>query len=149
MAFSFPVARFIGGCKVGCYVHYPTISTDMLAAVASRKTAHNNASAIASSPLRSAIKLIYYRMFAAAYAMVGRRASVIMANSSWTAGHVEAIWGSEGIARVYPPCNTVGFQALPLALQVPVFLAPVTSCGMASRSYRGCDDCRRATVRRV
>lgn len=36
-AFSFPVARYLGGCSVGCYVHYPTISTDMLAAVASRK----------------------------------------------------------------------------------------------------------------
>eukprot|EP01047_Picozoa_sp_COSAG01_P097354 COSAG01_NODE_27698_length_679_cov_0.910345_1_plen_145_part_10 len=35
-AFSFPVARYLGGCSVGCYVHYPTISTDMLAAVASR-----------------------------------------------------------------------------------------------------------------
>jgi hypothetical protein len=24
---------FAGGCKIGCYVHYPTISTDMLARV--------------------------------------------------------------------------------------------------------------------
>ena len=115
-AFSFPVARIIGGCLVGCYVHYPTISTDMLDAVASRKAAHNNDAAIASSTIRSTAKLLYYRLFAASYALVGRCASVIMTNSSWTAGHIEAIWGSGGIAKVYPPCNTVDFQALPLAL---------------------------------
>jgi alpha-1,2-mannosyltransferase len=28
-AFTFPLAR-MAGCKVACYVHYPTVSTDML-----------------------------------------------------------------------------------------------------------------------
>jgi hypothetical protein len=28
-AFTFPLAR-LAGCKVACYVHYPTVSTDML-----------------------------------------------------------------------------------------------------------------------
>ena len=29
-AFTFPVARLFAGCKVAAYVHYPTISSDML-----------------------------------------------------------------------------------------------------------------------
>jgi hypothetical protein len=28
-AFTFPLAK-LAGCKVACYVHYPTVSTDML-----------------------------------------------------------------------------------------------------------------------
>jgi alpha-1,2-mannosyltransferase len=80
------------------------------------QAAHNNDAAIASSPLRSSLKLGYYKLFAACYAMVGRRASVIMANSSWTAGHLRAIWGERGIAKVFPPCNTTDFQKIPLDL---------------------------------
>ena len=29
-AFTLPLFKYFGGSKVGCYVHYPTISTDML-----------------------------------------------------------------------------------------------------------------------
>ena len=80
-AFSFPIARYVAGCSVACYVHYPTISTDMLAAVAERRPAHNNAASIASSPARSQLKLLYYKLFARLYALVGRRADVVMART--------------------------------------------------------------------
>ena len=36
-AFVLPMARWLGGCRVGCYVHYPTISTDMLSRVENRE----------------------------------------------------------------------------------------------------------------
>ena len=52
-AFTFPVARWLAGSVVGCYVHYPTISTDMLDAVAARTPSFNNDASIASSPTRS------------------------------------------------------------------------------------------------
>ena len=81
-AFSFPIARYVAGCSVACYVHYPTISTDMLAAVAERRPAHNNAASIASSPARSQLKLLYYKLFARLYALVGRRADVVMARTA-------------------------------------------------------------------
>jgi len=36
------MTMFYCRCKVGCYTHYPTISTDMLGVVAGGITAHNN-----------------------------------------------------------------------------------------------------------
>lgn len=35
-AFTLPLFRYLGGCSVGSYVHYPTISTDMLSVVRER-----------------------------------------------------------------------------------------------------------------
>lgn len=35
-AFTLPVFRYLGGCRVASYVHYPTISTDMLSVVRDR-----------------------------------------------------------------------------------------------------------------
>ena len=45
-AFTIPLFKYLGGCKVGCYVHYPTISTDMLDRVSARTSSYNNASFI-------------------------------------------------------------------------------------------------------
>ena len=53
-----------------------------LAAVAERRPAHNNAASIASSPARSQLKLLYYKLFARLYALVGRRADVVMARTA-------------------------------------------------------------------
>lgn len=35
-AFTLPVFRYLGGCQVASYVHYPTVSTDMLSVVRER-----------------------------------------------------------------------------------------------------------------
>lgn len=35
-AFTLPVFKYLGGCHVASYVHYPTISTDMLSVVRER-----------------------------------------------------------------------------------------------------------------
>lgn len=35
-AFTIPLFRYLGGCSVASYVHYPTISTDMLSVVRER-----------------------------------------------------------------------------------------------------------------
>jgi alpha-1,2-mannosyltransferase len=112
-AFSFPVARWLGGCAVGCYVHYPTISTDMLERVRSREASFNNDGAIARSAACSRLKFMYYQAFSWVYGFAGRRADVVMVNSSWTGNHIECLWGQPAM-RVYPPCNTTEFQALPL-----------------------------------
>ncbi|KAG8282973.1 asparagine-linked glycosylation protein [Homalodisca vitripennis] len=63
-AFTLPLFSWIGGCKVGCYVHYPTITSDMLRRVSDRIEAHNNRAVFARSPTLTAIKLLYYRAFA-------------------------------------------------------------------------------------
>lgn len=104
-AFTLPLFKYLGGSSVGCYVHYPTISTDMLARVSSRQATYNNRGRVARSPLASALKLQYYRLFAALYSWAGRRAACVMVNSSWTEQHILELWGGE-VSRVFPPCDT-------------------------------------------
>lgn len=63
-AFTYPLFKYVGGCRVGTYTHYPTISTDMLRHVYKRTVSHNNRRIIARNPLFSAAKIIYYKIFA-------------------------------------------------------------------------------------
>ena len=58
-AFTFHVVAWLTGVPIGAYVHYPTISTDMLARVQSRKKWHTNSDSISSSPILSRGKLLY------------------------------------------------------------------------------------------
>eukprot|EP00727_Mastigamoeba_balamuthi_P010425 m51a1_g6004 hypothetical protein (476) ;mRNA; f:32358-33970 len=110
-AFAMAVFRWLGGARTACYVHYPTVSDDMLRNVSQRLSADsadssvvNNSPDIAASALRTRAKLAYYRAFAVAYGVAGRSASVVMANSSWTRGHIASLW-APGLPRVvYPPC---------------------------------------------
>jgi len=104
-AFTLPLFRWLGGSSVGAYVHYPTISTDMLARVHSGTRAYNNRGRVAASPFMSRVKLLYYRVFAWCYGLAGRAATCVMVNSSWTQEHVAQLWGEEGVSRVYPPCD--------------------------------------------
>lgn len=112
---AYPVARALFGCRVACYVHYPTISSEMLSAVSRRDAGHNNDRTIASSRWRTAAKLAYYRAFAVLYAGCGRFAHVVLVNSSWTAGHIRSLWGARGLTIVFPPCDTARLSSLPLA----------------------------------
>ncbi|KAI4305363.1 hypothetical protein L6164_028734 [Bauhinia variegata] len=113
-AFTYPLARMFG-CKVICYTHYPTISTDMLSRVQQRSSMYNNDSLIAKSIWLSQCKIIYYRFFSLMYGAVGSCAHLAMVNSSWTKSHIEKLWRiPDRIKRVYPPCDTSGLQVLPL-----------------------------------
>jgi alpha-1,2-mannosyltransferase len=114
---------------------------DMLKKVRDQRPSYNNASVIASSVTISSLKLLYYKVFAAAYSWAGRHARVVMVNSSWTRNHVRQLWwGNEGptvtenaesqpeasrsgdgdstdgtgrtLALVYPPCNTTELLAM-------------------------------------
>jgi alpha-1,2-mannosyltransferase len=61
-AFTLPLFKYLGLSKTGCYVHYPTITTEMLDKVRTRRPGHNNRRAITNSPLATAVKLVYYRV---------------------------------------------------------------------------------------
>ena len=112
-SFVFPIFRFFGGCKVACYVHYPTISTDMLGKVTSRAAAFNNNSFISRSPVLTRIKTIYYKLFAFIYGITGRSADAVMVNSSWTEDHINEIWKIPlKTYKVYPPCDVKEFADL-------------------------------------
>lgn len=63
-AFTYPLFRYFGQCKVGSYTHYPVVSTDMLKRVKNRVYAHNNQSYVTKNPFLTWLKLTYYRIFA-------------------------------------------------------------------------------------
>ncbi|KAI8620903.1 hypothetical protein BC830DRAFT_1058790 [Chytriomyces sp. MP71] len=124
-AFTFPVAKLLGAGSVVAYVHYPTISSDMIGVVKSGVESFNNRGLVAKSSLGRNLKLGYYKAFAVLYTFVGSYADVIMvrehdccldtfhhpcssqANSSWTIGHLNEIWRQPNRTRVlYPPCDT-------------------------------------------
>jgi alpha-1,2-mannosyltransferase len=115
-AFTYVVARILGGCQVVAYVHYPTISTDMLALVWARRPTYNNDSQVAQSRLTTYAKLVYYVLFAMAYGCVGSLATLVMVNSTWTYSHIFSIWrgSSRRIKIVFPPCDVDHLQQLPL-----------------------------------
>eukprot|EP00986_Skeletonema_menzelii_P001270 scaffold338_cov155-Skeletonema_menzelii.AAC.4 len=114
-AFTFFVARILAGCKVGAYVHYPTISTDMLSLVWKRRPTYNNDAKVAANPIVTCAKLIYYVMFAILYGLVGSLANLVMVNSSWTKNHIQYLWKLSGkIQVVFPPVDTKSLKALPL-----------------------------------
>lgn len=114
-AFTFPLFRYLGGCRVGCYVHYPTISTDMLARVSSRESQFNNDSAVSKSAFLTSIKVVYYQIFAWLYGLVGSCAEVILVNSTWTKNHIVHLWRRPDETHVvYPPCDTFTLEQLKL-----------------------------------
>ncbi|TBU41410.1 mannosyltransferase [Dichomitus squalens] len=150
-AFTFPVVSLLGNIPVGAYVHYPTISTTMVSRVKNRASGHTNSGAISSSPVLSAGKLLYYRIFMYYYAYSLRQARFIMVNSSWTKGHVDSILqysdtlldavhllpplvllsllsrrrgaSPKEAQIVYPSCDTRQMAALPLAGRERVILS--------------------------
>ncbi|GAB4822152.1 hypothetical protein N2152v2_009198 [Parachlorella kessleri] len=113
-AFPYPLV-WLAGARVAAYVHYPTISTDMLERVRERHNTYNNDSGVSQSWVKSAVKLAYYHLFALLYGAVGAFASVVMVNSSWTRRHISELWWRWGEPqRVYPPCDTEALLELPL-----------------------------------
>lgn len=112
-AFTLPLFKYVGGCKVACYTHYPTISLDMLSLVSKRTVSYNNQGFVANNPILSRFKVLYYKLFALLYGFVGARADVVMVNSSWTYGHISSLWGKPSCTSVvYPPCDTKEFLSI-------------------------------------
>lgn len=116
------MAKLLVGCPVVTYTHYPTITAEMLQRVHEARPSYNNDSSITSSTTLTSAKLLYYKAFAALYSLAGYCADVVMVNSSWTKGHVDALWGAPlslgqtrpGALVVFPPCNTTQLQQAPL-----------------------------------
>ncbi|KAL2132378.1 hypothetical protein VTI74DRAFT_3888 [Chaetomium olivicolor] len=108
-AFALGLCKFLfPAVPTGAYVHYPTISTDMLDSLAIGGQGVNAGQGVGA---RGLVKKAYWRLFARCYGMVGAGVDVVMANSSWTQGHVKQLWGpgrkrkgKDGeVVVVYPP----------------------------------------------
>ncbi|URE49393.1 Glycosyl transferases group 1 [Musa troglodytarum] len=124
-AFTYPLA-WIFGCKVICYTHYPTISSDMVSRVLQSSSMYNNDSLTASSILLSRCKVVYYTIFSRLYGLVGSSAHLAMVNSLRTRSHIDCLWKiPQRTERVYPPCDTSSLQMLPLEKPVrsPVIIS--------------------------
>lgn len=100
----------------GAYVHYPTISTDMLRSLHSSEGHGLNAGA--GQGVKGKAKQIYWELFAKLYSCVGASVDVVMTNSTWTQNHIQTLWGPSRSTRskqhnvevVYPPCAVAELQ---------------------------------------
>jgi len=123
-AFTYPFVRLLAGCPVVAYVHYPTISSDMISVVRDRDASFNNDSSIARSAWLSDAKLKYYQLFAKLYGFVGRQAQVVMVNSTWTKNHIVQIWKIPNRTNiVYPPCGTMALANIDLKTRKKIILS--------------------------
>ncbi|TDZ31162.1 GDP-Man:Man(3)GlcNAc(2)-PP-Dol alpha-1,2-mannosyltransferase [Colletotrichum spinosum] len=113
-AFALGLCKFLFRNVPTCaYVHYPTISTDMLESLDPKSaTGTQGVNAGKGVGLRGKVKKTYWKLFAALYSRVGATVDIVMTNSTWTQGHVQRLWGpyrqarsqNNPIAVNYPPC---------------------------------------------
>ena len=101
--FTLPVAKTLTRARTHAYIHYPTMSNDMLAKVSARKTDFNNSSIFTRNFLLYHIKLFYYRLFLLCYRICGMFVDVAVGNSTWTVYRVQDVWKRNDVAVLYPP----------------------------------------------
>jgi len=97
----------------------------MLQLVWDRRPSYNNDSRVAKSSIITYVKLVYYSLFACAYAFVGSLCCLVMVNSTWTQEHIASLWrGAAGrIHVVFPPCDTESLKNLPLDRLRPIIVS--------------------------
>ena len=103
MGYSFTLALckfFFPRIPTGAYVHYPTISTDMLGSLDAG--AGKGVNAGAGKGLRGFGKRRYWHAFARLYSRSGQDVDVVMTNSSWTQAHISSLWGQRRTKRRKP-----------------------------------------------
>jgi alpha-1,2-mannosyltransferase len=112
-AFTFVVVRWLcPTTTIMAYVHYPTISTDMMQWEWKKHLPTPTTTLSLLSNLisrgKTMVKLIYYWCFAICYGLVGSMADLVMVNSTWTYNHIATLWRFNPycpIQIVYPPCR--------------------------------------------
>lgn len=108
--YTLPVFKLLYKSTVITYVHYPTISSDMIKNVKTNTHAsYNNRQIFVRSPVMRSLKLVYYRILAYLYGKAGQQADLVMVNSTWTQNHIESLWNRKAHV-VYPPCDVESFK---------------------------------------
>lgn len=118
MGYAFAVAfshYLFPAVPTAAYVHYPTISTDMLRSL-DDTTGERGLNSGAGTGWKGAAKRGYWHLFASLYGWVGNRIDVVMCNSSWTRGHISALWKARSptssfAAVLWPPCPVEEFES--------------------------------------
>lgn len=112
-AFALGLSKFLfRDVPTGAYVHYPTISTDMIESLdPDSPLGSRGVNAGQGTGLRGLAKKAYWQSFAKLYSWAGSSIDVVMTNSTWTQAHVRKLWEKPRAARgrnipisiVYPP----------------------------------------------
>ena len=107
------IFRFLGS-SISLYVHLPssfvTFNRELYFAVC-RESSHNNDESVSRNPVLSRVKILYYKLFAWAYGVVGGFSSLVMVNSTWTRDHIDSLWSVKGRLHVlFPPCDCTEMQ---------------------------------------
>ncbi|KAI5286672.1 asparagine-linked glycosylation protein [Ascosphaera acerosa] len=109
-AFALALVKLVlPAVPTGAYVHFPTISTDMLGSL-DDATGTQGVNAGAGAGARGWLKRRYWLLFARAYGWTGGLVDEATCNSSWTADHLRELWGPTRAAGkcsrmslIYPP----------------------------------------------
>ncbi|RKF82438.1 GDP-Man:Man-PP-Dol alpha-1,2-mannosyltransferase [Golovinomyces cichoracearum] len=119
-AFSLAFCKLLfRNLPTGAYVHYPTISTDMISSLNS-----NPLSTIKGVNGGKGVgfvgfgKKIYWNLFAKFYSIVGGSIDAVMTNSSWTQDHIVSLWG---------PWRSRFKKAAPIIVYPPVAVRELAS----------------------
>lgn len=116
--FILALCRFLfPNVPTGAYVHYPTISTDMLQSL-HNTTGNHGLNSGQGAGLKGWAKQTYWECFASLYRWVGGNVDVVMTNSTWTQNHISELWSKARTKRrlphpisvVYPPCAVEEIQ---------------------------------------
>ena len=94
MGYSFTLALskyLFPDIPTGAYVHYPTISTDMLSSLNAKKGKGVNAGT--GKGIKGFGKRKYWQAYAQLYSRSGSDVDIVMTNSSWTQAHIQSLWG--------------------------------------------------------
>lgn len=132
MGYAFTLAfckMLFPSVPTGAYVHYPTISTDMLGSL-DDQSGQKGINAGTGKGLKGQVKRQYWLLFARLYSWVGGHVDVVMCNSSWTAAHIRTIWGPSRRTQTHPD-PTVIFP--PTAVAELESTIPVTAETEATR----------------
>jgi alpha-1,2-mannosyltransferase len=94
-AFSLAFSKILfQDVPTGAYVHYPTISTDMLESLdPDSENGDKGVNAGKGAGSAGAAKKIYWNIFAMVYSWVGASIDIVMTNSTWTLQHITSLWG--------------------------------------------------------
>jgi alpha-1,2-mannosyltransferase len=96
MGYAFTIAlskMLFPNVPTAAYVHYPTISTDMLSSLDAPASENRGLHAGAGQGFKGSVKRAYWQLFAKSYTYVGTFVDVVMTNSSWTRAHIQELWG--------------------------------------------------------
>lgn len=117
-AFTVALCKFLfPRVPTAAYVHYPTISTDMLRSLHD-EVGNSGLNAGLGKGMKGQLKQWYWELFAKLYSSVGGAIDVVMTNSTWTRRHISSLWGPSrqarrktyGIDLLYPPCAVAELQ---------------------------------------